>query len=307
MSILVTGGTGFLGTRVIRRLVASGEKVVCFDILPNTADFNDISRDVKIRRGDVTCIEDILGAIQRYDISKIIHLAVQREGLHSAMRISALGTNCVFEAARLASVKRIAFASSVAYHGTQSSFGERLVNENDHGFPTMVYGAIKWMNEFMASAYNTHYGMEIVALRISLVYGWGIRGGLDWANTIITCPAKGEPVAIPYRSNQKVCLIHVDDVAEVFSRLIQKEKLAYDVYHTGGHTCTLGEMADVVKGFIPNAQISFDEQAEDMSFAYLIDNSRLHEEIGIEFRSLREGILQVINTVRDRADSEAVT
>lgn len=298
MTVLVTGGMGFLGTRVIRKLVAYGEKVIGFDISPDTTQFNDISHNVKIRRGDVVYVEDILDAIRRYDISKIIHLAVQREGLHSAMRISALGTNCVFEAARLAGIKRIAFASSVAYHGTQSSFGERLINEQDHGFPTMVYGAIKMMNEFMAGAYNTHYGMEIVALRISLVYGWGNRGGLDWANAIVTSPARGEQVAIPYRSNQMVCLIHVDDVAEVFSRLIQKEKLAYDVYHTGGHICTLGEMADTVKGFIPNAQISFDEQAEDMSFAYLIDNSRLREETGIEFRSLREGILQVINTVR---------
>ena len=164
MTVLVTGGAGFLGTRVIRRLVASGEKVVCFDISPNTADFADISSDVKIRRGDVTCIEDILGAIQGYDIDKIVHLAVQREGLHSAMRISGLGTNCVFEAARLAGVKRIAFASSVAYHGIQSFYGERLVNEEDRGFPTMVYGAIKWINEFMAGAYNTQYKMEIISL-----------------------------------------------------------------------------------------------------------------------------------------------
>jgi len=55
MSVLVTGGTGFLGKRVIRKLATSGERVICFDISPDTDAFNDMSSAVKIRRGDVAC------------------------------------------------------------------------------------------------------------------------------------------------------------------------------------------------------------------------------------------------------------
>ena len=301
MPVLVTGGAGFIGTRVISKLVASGEKAVSFDICPTGAALADVGGSVKVMRGDVTCVEDILAAIQRHGVKKIIHLAVQREGLHAAMKISALGTNCVFEAARLAGIKRIVFASSAAYHGTQASFGERPVSENDPGFPTIVYGAIKWMNEYMARAYNTLYGMEIVALRAALVYGWSVRGGLAWANTMVTGPAAGKPAAVPCRSTQKVCLVHVDDVAEVLSRLVQKEKLAHDVYHTGGHTCTLDEMAGIVKKFIPEAEISFDEKAAELPFVYLINNSRLRDELGVELRGLTEGIRQVIGIVRKQA------
>jgi len=298
MNVLVIGGTGFIGTKVVRRLAASGEKVICLDIAPGAADFSDVGKDVKMLQGDVTCLDEIIGAIQRYGVESIVHLSVQRRGLHSAMRVSALGTNCVFEAARLTNVKRIVFASSVAYYGPQDCFGQRPVTENDRGFPTITYGVIKWMNEFMAREYNTNYGMEIVALRIALVYGWGHRGGLSWANDMVTRPATGKPVSIPHRSSHKVCLIHVEDIAEIFTRLAREANLDYDVYLTGGDTCTVGEMAGIVKEFIPEAQISFDEQAEELPFAYLIDNSRLRSELGIGLRSLRDGISQVISAVR---------
>ena len=301
MPTLVTGGTGFIGARVVRSLVASGDKVVCFDISPSVATLADLSGEVKVLQGDVTCIEDIIGAIQRHGIDRIVHLAVQRERLHPAMRISALGTNCVFEAARLTGVKRVAFASSVAYHGSQASFGERPVTEEDHGFPTIVYGAIKWINEFMANAYNAQYGMEIIALRIALVYGWASRGGLNWANDIVAMPATGKPAVIPCRSSQRACLIHMDDVAEIFTRLVRNETLSHRVYHTGGYTCPLEEVAGLVKEFIPEAQISFDEQAAELPFVYLIDNRRMLQELGVPLRDLREGILHVMSAVRARA------
>jgi nucleoside-diphosphate-sugar epimerase len=93
----------------------------------------------------------------------------------------------------------------------------------------------------------------------------------------------------------------VDDVAEIFTRLIQKETLAHRVYHTGGNACTLAEMAGVVKAFIPGADISFDEQASELPFAHLVDNSRLTGELTLKPRGLKEGILDVINRVRANA------
>jgi len=135
-------------------------------------------------------------------------------------------------------------------------------------------------------------------VRIALVYGSGNRGGLSWANDIVTLPAMGKPVVIPCRSNQKACLIHVEDVAEIFNRLIRKAELSYDVYHTGGDMCTLEEMAEIVKGFIPDAHISFEEKAEELPFAYLVDNSRIRNEIHFQPRNLRDGISQVINIIR---------
>ncbi len=298
MPTLVTGGTGFIGTRVARHLAEAGEKIICLDVSPNGDPLSDLKDQVKIYQGDITAIEELIAIIQKFKINRIIHLAVQRERLHSAMKISAMGTNCVFEAARLTGVKRVAFASSAAYHGPQEAFGNKAVTEDDHGYPTIVYGAIKWLNEFMAGAYNAQYHMEIIAVRLSLVYGWGSRGGLNWTNDLIGLPALGKQAKVPHRSTHGTCLIHVDDVAEIFKRVVTKDKLAYQVFHTGGHSCTLGEMADAVRDLIPGADIIFDEQAPEIPFVYLIDNSRLKTELAFTPRDLKDGLRDVINRVR---------
>ena len=60
MAILVIGGPGFIGARVIRRLVARGEGVVCMDINPGAASFADLQDQVAVIRGDVTQFEDVM-------------------------------------------------------------------------------------------------------------------------------------------------------------------------------------------------------------------------------------------------------
>ena len=60
MSILVIGGTGFIGPRVIKRLVARGEDIVCMDINPGAASFAGLEDQVTVIRGDVTQFEDVM-------------------------------------------------------------------------------------------------------------------------------------------------------------------------------------------------------------------------------------------------------
>ena len=85
----------------------------------------------------------------------------------------------------------------------------------------------------------------------------------------------------------------------MFTRLVQKETLGHTVYHSGGTACTLAEAAGLVRELIPDADISFDEQAPELPFAYLIDNSRIIEELNFEPRHLKEGIRNVIETIRE--------
>jgi hypothetical protein len=79
-----------------------------------------------------------------------------------------------------------------------------------------------------------------------------------------------------------------------------KDKPEHAVYNTGGQTISLGEIADIVREFIPDAQITFDHQSggRERSGNFLIDNSRLVSEFGIQFRPYRERVLQIINEVR---------
>ena len=74
MAILVIGGMGFVGRSVIKRLVESGENPICFDIFPQATDFSDVDKDVKVVQGDMTCIEDLIGALQRYNAERRLRL-----------------------------------------------------------------------------------------------------------------------------------------------------------------------------------------------------------------------------------------
>ncbi len=63
MSVLVIGGSGFIGPRLIRRLVARGEDGVCMDLNPGAASFADVRLRAPVIRGDVTRFEDVMRTV----------------------------------------------------------------------------------------------------------------------------------------------------------------------------------------------------------------------------------------------------
>jgi len=94
-------------------------------------------------------------------------------------------------------------------------------------------------------------------------------------------------------------LIHVEDIAEVFTRVLLADKPRHDVYNSGGIPASLGELADIVRGFLPDAQITFAQDGgREESGNYLVDWSRLAGEFGIEYPGLHTRVLEVINDVR---------
>ena len=81
------------------------------------------------------------------------------------------------------------------------------------------------------------------------------------------------------------------------------DKPKHRVYNTGGVGISMGEIADMVREFLPDARITFDKDTggKAISGNYLIDNSRLVQEFGMQYRPYRERILQIINEVRREA------
>jgi nucleoside-diphosphate-sugar epimerase len=108
MSALVIGATGFIGPRLIRRLVARGESVVGMDLNPAAAPFGDVPIGAPVVRGDVTQFEDVMRTILDVKPERVINLAYglgMGEGNpHLAMRLDILGMDNVFEACRLTGV-----------------------------------------------------------------------------------------------------------------------------------------------------------------------------------------------------------
>jgi nucleoside-diphosphate-sugar epimerase len=207
--------------------------------------------------------------------------------------------NC-FEAARLAGVKRVVYASSVAVSGQQSNFGDRLATEDDPTYGTSQYAMHKIFNEFQAKKYIKNYGMSITGVRPANVTGPDkVRGSVDHVQIMVDA-ARGRPVQLPAKGLMRL-LIHVEDMAEVFMRILLADAPRHSLYNSGGIPVSLGELADIVRGFLPDAQITFaKEGGREDSGNYLVDWSRLAKEFGIEYPGLHTRVLEVINEVRQQ-------
>jgi nucleoside-diphosphate-sugar epimerase len=302
MSVLVIGATGFIGLRLIRRLIARGESVVGMDLNPGAAAFADVPIGAPVIRGDVTQFEDVMRTVLDVKPDRLINLAYglgAGEGNpHQVMRLDVLGMDNCFEAARLGGVKRVVYASSIAVSGQQSHFGDRLANEDDPTYGTSQYAVHKIFNEFQARKYIKNYGMSIVGVRPANVTGPDkVRGSTDHVQ-IMTEAARGNPVHLPKKGLMRL-LIHVEDIAEVFVRVLLADAPRHHLYNSGGIPASLGELADIVRRFLPEARITFAEEGgREDSGNYLVDWSRLAKEFGIEYPGLHTRVLEVINDVR---------
>jgi nucleoside-diphosphate-sugar epimerase len=253
-------------------------------------------------RGDVTQFDDVMSTMAEARPEYLLNLSYNLGSElppHRATKLNIVGMDNCFEAARLLGVKHTVYASSLAVSGQQKHFGDRAVTEDDFKHGDYQYAVHKSFNEWQAADYVRQHGMLITGVRPANVTGPDkVRGSVDHVNCV-TRPARGEAVTFPFADAMR-CPIHVDDIAEVFVRVLLAEKPQHRIYSSGGHAISLGALADMVRGFLPDAKISFEKQTggKETSGNYLIDNTRLVQEFGVQYRPYRERVLQIINAVR---------
>lgn len=303
MAILVIGGTGFIGPRLIRRLIDRGERVVCMDLNPGAVSpFAAMPSEATLIRGDVTRFDEVMRTVLQIKPERLINLAYglgAGEGHpHHVMRLDVLGMDNCFEAARLGGVRRVVYASSIAVSGQQSHFGDRLAAEDDPTYGTSQYAVHKIFNEFQARQYIKNYAMSITGVRPANVTGPDkVRGSTDHVQ-LMADAARGTPVHLPRKGFMRL-LIHVEDIAEVFARVLLADAPRHALYNSGGIPVSLGELADIVREFLPGARITFEKDGgREESGNYLVDNSRLCKEFGIGYPPLATRVLEVLNDVR---------
>ncbi len=293
MRFLVTGATGFVGSYLTRRLVGEGHHVVRVDCAADKSGMDVVPCDVS----DPDQVSAIFRDVRPVD--RVIHLAYLM-GAESeadpplAMRVNALGTANIFEAACQAGVRRLIFLSSESVYGPQSAYGDRPVAEDDYCAPRdhlLNYSLTKLLNEHLAAKYQARYGTEMIALRAPIVYGAGrMRGTTVWASDFASLPAQGLPVTLPFPADDANCYIYVEDLSEQIYLLSLKHVLAHRIYNSGGHTLRGSELAALVRAVLPSACIEFREDGPRSPFIHFMDDTRIRAEIAFTMRSMAEGV-----------------
>ena len=311
MSFLVTGGTGFIGSYVVRCLLQHGERIVCLDRSPDPEVIGLFTSEVEVIEGDVADRQQLTALFDSHpDIDRVVHLAYMM-GAESeadppaAMRVNALGTANLFAEACAHGVKRIVFTSSESVYGkSQLSYGDRAVNEEDFCSPrdhVLNYSLTKLLNEHLAAKYEARHGMPIVSVCPPVVFGHGRkRGTTAWASDFASLPALGQSVMLPFPENDWNCYIYVADLAEEIYQLAVKPSLAYRVYNSGGHTLAAPALVALVRELTPQAQIGFSPDKLNSPFIYRMDDQRIRQEVGCLLRPMREAVGDHIQEVRRR-------
>ena len=306
MTVLITGGTGFIGSKVARNLLSKDQAVVCMDYAPQPTRFADLGEEPRLSvvKGDTTHMDDIVAVMRDHDIRRVIHLAAllppeTENEPRLAMRINVMGATNVFEVAARLGLERVVYASSVAAYDDQEYYGDRPVTEDDDLRPYIIYGYTKMMNEVVARRYTDVFGLDTRALRPASVLGYGRMSGRSAEVSRLICGAAIDGKFTSVQSPQQTSsLIHVDDIVEMFVRLCLAESLERDAYVSGGTTASLAEIAALVIKQLPDAEISFPDDVALYPNLQKSDGSRLAHDIKYQFPDIEARILDTINEAR---------
>ena len=318
MTVLVTGGLGFIGAKVVLQLLKRDIPVIVadLDIEKNKGklekNIKRIGKDEKLvnfLKLDITDFENIESIFKNNKLDSVINLAygigtICEENPLLASKINIVGTTSIFEMIVKYKIRRLVFASSETVYGANQEFyGNRAITENDFSGINnhfYTYGVMKLLNEFMAEKYIKKYGCSIAYTRPSVVFGFGRQNtALNWAEEFASKPTLGHAVDLPFSKNNRDNWIYVEDCAEQLVRLCLKDTLNFSCFNTGSQTVDGYELEETVKKFIPEAQLNF---LKEPSFTPLIDDQddkRIRKEINFNPRSFAEGVECLIKDVRD--------
>jgi UDP-glucose 4-epimerase len=246
MSILVTGGCGFIGARLVARLLDEGAELrVLDDLSRGRAD--NLPSGVELVRGDIRDADAVAGALAGVDT--VIHLAAYGSVIESIadpltnFDINARGTLVLLRGCVDAGVERFVLAST---GGALIGNAEPPVDESNLPWPISPYGASKLCGEAYLHAFAGAYGLRTAALRFANVYGPYSDHKKGAVTTFIKNALLGEPIVIYGDGSASRDFLFVDDLCSAIRAAVAAD-LADEVIHVASEReTTVSELAELI-------------------------------------------------------------
>ena len=259
LEILISGGFGFIGSHLVKKLVSEGHKIVVLDNLSTGSKKNLEGLDVKRLSYSAGYIQFLN---EKFDL--IFHLGIPSTSLFykdNPQLVSSVIKDwiSVLEYARVNNSKIVYGSTSSLYNGNT-----RPCEEDMPIFITDIYTEAAYYVERLAYLYDTLYDVNSIGLRLFSVYGPGEESKGKYANVIsqfLWNMKKGEPVVLYGKGNQERDFVYIDDVIEALN-LAAKYNGKSDIFNVGtGISYSLTDMIKLIekesgikakKSFIPN-------------------------------------------------------
>ncbi|MEW6081925.1 MAG: NAD-dependent epimerase/dehydratase family protein [Bacillota bacterium] len=258
MAVLVTGGSGFMGSHLVKALLGKEDVVVAYDNFwaGSPKNLEGLER-VVLCPGDILDMGHVIRVCQKHGVTRVIHGGAISSPVPAitqpvvAARVNIEGTINVLEAAAILGMERVVNISTEEVYGP---YVADPMDEDQPKNPVTPYGVTKLASEGYCAQYRKIYGLDVVTVRPSWVYGPSlprkrppklfIENALDGIETILTC-------------GRDQCLdnSYIDDVTRGIMDLLYSKRLRHTVYNiASGDGRTIGQMADIVKSLIPGSR-----------------------------------------------------
>ncbi|MCY4367486.1 MAG: NAD(P)-dependent oxidoreductase [Chloroflexi bacterium] len=271
MATLVTGGTGFVGSNIVKELATRGHEVVSLDV--SAADYlnrdylGEMESRVTFLTGSILDPSDLDALRQSYPIERIVHAAVftvNRVDLETArsrdiVEINVAGTANVLEMARLLQPQRFIYVSSGSMYGMARA-SDQYFNEDDPSRADTLYGMTKAASEAITQRFGELHGFATASLRLSTPYGpmervTGHRDNMSiphqWTGRLL----RGEPIAVD-NTGEGRDFTYVLDIASGIATVLDAPELPHDRYNiTNGVWVTGQQIQQTLAELYPDIRL----------------------------------------------------
>ena len=283
MRVLVTGGSGFIGSHVVDKLRARGHEPVIYDLRPSPWH-RDPAADcdtVETVLGSITDREALERALHSCDA--VAHLAAVADvnDVHAspedAERVNARGTVTVLEAARRAGVKRIVYASTIWVYSDCE--GDDVDEDTLLPAPSHLYTSTKLAGELYCKAYQELYGIDFTILRFGIPYGPRAREAAV-VPAFVNKAFKGEPLTLAGDGSQSRRFVYVEDLADGVA-LGLNDVAVNRVYNLASdETVTIKQIAETVKHLVGDVEIVHTPARPGDFGGKIVSSARAKQELG---------------------------
>jgi UDP-glucose 4-epimerase len=316
--VLVTGGLGFIGSNLTRRLADLGADVLVIDsLLPdyggNLFNLDGFEDRVRINIADIRQGTTMNYLVQGREV--IFNLAGQVSHIDSMRDPQTdLEINCRSQLTMLEACRQHNPGTKVVYAGTRQIYGrpERLpVDETHLVRPTDINGINKAAGEYYHLVYNNVFGVRACSLRLTNVYGprqlisHNRQGFIGW---FVRLALEGREIQVYGDGSQVRDFVYVDDVADAFLRAGASDATNGDVFNVGGHEHVthreLVEMLLAAAGRGSVAYVDWPEEKRRIDIgSFYSDSSKFERATGWQPGvGLREGLSRTLDYYRQHFD-----
>ena len=302
--ILVTGGAGFIGSVVAKKLIERGYEVLIVDNLSTGFEYN-LPKKAEFIYGDCSD-ERIINKLSSKDIEAIIHIAGQSSGeISFEDPINDLNSN-TSSTLRLLKLslenkcERFIYASSMSVYGVNKQL---KVKESNQCKPKSFYAVGKLASEYYLNIFK-NYGINCTSLRLFNVYGPGqnmenLKQGM--LSIYLAQYLKSQEIDVKGSLSRFRDLIYIDDVAEAFIRCLNSKKSYGEIINIGtSKKITVKEILKELSHFFPESKsINVLDGTPGDIFGITADNKKMKEILGEwDLVSFKDGLKRMVESLK---------